>query len=293
MFVNTADSSASFNYTFTGWGTSFFARTANNSGYMRIIIKDADGNQVYSAFRDTSYKTDDDTMTLYNIPVFTWEADNYGTYTVTVTVAKKYGNFGDCFWLDGIRVVNPLDTTDLNYNVGTAAYAADGEAHMTFATLRQKILKESCIETEDGTLSWDGTNFVVFTDTNGEIRSAEEYKSNGPKEEVYLQNNQSIRFSLYGWDANSNKLYLGIKAPTGSGTVSINGNTVNINNAADCYYEISGFATITTNEDGVKTATIDVLATSSLISVTNIKVTGNVEFTIVEQEDIEVSGDEN
>ncbi|MCI7182329.1 MAG: hypothetical protein SOY12_08870 [Schaedlerella sp.] len=291
-FVKTADSSASFSYTFTGWGTSFFARTANNSGYMRIIIKDADDNQVYSAFRDTRYRTDDDTMTLYNIPVFTWEADNYGTYTVTVTVAKKYGNFGDCFWLDGIRVVNPLDTTDPNYNVGTAAYAADGEAHMTFATLRQKILKESCIETEDGTLSWDGINFVVFTDTNGEIRSAEEYKSNGPKEEVYLNNGQSIRFSLHGWNANSNKLYLGIKAPAGSGTVSINGYTVNINNAADCYYEISDYATITTDEDGVKTATIEVLATSSLISVTNIKVTGNVEFTIVEQEDIEVSGDE-
>ena len=165
---------------------------------MRIIIKDAGGNPIYSAFRDTSYKTADDAMTLYNIPVFTWEADNYGTYTVTVTVAKKYGNFGDCFWLDGIRVVNPLDTTDQNYNVGTAAYAADGEAHMTFATLRQKILKESCIETEDGTLSWDGTDFVVFTDTNGEITSAEEYKSNGPKEEVYLNNGQSIRFSLRG-----------------------------------------------------------------------------------------------
>ena len=66
---------------------------------MRIIIKDAGGNPIYSAFRDTSYKTADDAMTLYNIPVFTWEADNYGTYTVTVTVAKKYGNFGDCFWL--------------------------------------------------------------------------------------------------------------------------------------------------------------------------------------------------
>ena len=65
---------------------------------------------------------------------------------------------------------------------------------------------------------------------------------------------------------------------------------MNINNAADCYYDISGYAHITTMEDGVKVATFKIEATSSLISVTNIKVTGNAEFTIVNGKDEEVGG---
>lgn len=180
---------------------------------------------------------------------------------------------------------------------------------MTVATLRQKLLCDAAIEEDvlvfdeggkpvldaDGNqvhkteLKWDGKNFVVFTDSNGKIQSAEEYKSNGPKEEVYLNAGQSVSFSLYSWDAN-NKIYLGIKAPTGGGDVFINGNTLNITNAADCYYDISNFANIKTDEDGVNTATFTITAINDLISVTNIKVTGNAEFTIVENVDIDVPG---
>lgn len=293
MYVDTTKGAASFSYTFTGTGTSIFARTTNNSGYMRVVITE-DGEEVYQLRRDTSFKTEDNKKTLYNIPVFTWEAKNYGTYEVTVTIAtqNELFNFGNEFWLDGIRVVKPLDSTDQNASVAASAYAADGEASMTVATLRQKIIQESMYENENGYLVWDGENFVIFTDTNGEIRLADEYRSNGPKEEVYLNKGQSVSFSLYNWDANSNKIYLGIKAPTGSGAVFINGHTLNITNAADCYYDISSYAEISTDEDGVNTATFTITATSSLISVTNIKVTGKAEFTIVNQEDPTVDGGE-
>lgn len=293
MYVDTTKGAASFSYTFTGTGTSIFARTTNNSGYMRVVITE-DGEEVYQLRRDTSFKTEDNKKTLYNIPVFTWEAENYGTYEVTVTIAtqNELFNFGNEFWLDGIRVVKPLDSTDQNASVAASAYAADGEASMTVATLRQKIIQESMYENENGYLVWDGENFVIFTDTNGEIQLADEYRSNGPKEEVYLNKGQSVSFSLYNWDANSNKIYLGIKAPTGSGAVFINGHTLNITNAADCYYDISSYAEISTDEDGVNTATFTITATSSLISVTNIKVTGKAEFTIVNQEDPTVDGGE-
>lgn len=290
-YVSTVDAAAQFKYTFTGTGTSFFARTTNNSGYMKIVITDSSENNVYTAMRDTSYKTENDEITLYNVPVFTYEADNYGTYTVTVTIAKKTGKYGKDFWLDGIRVVNPLDEVDKNVSIAKSAYAADGEANMKVATLRQKLLAEDIYENENGELIWDGVNFVIFTDTNGEIKLASEYESNGPKEEVYLDKDQSVTFSLKDWDANSNKIYLGMKAPMGSGSVSINGNSLAINNAADCYYDISNYASITT-VNGKNVATFKVEATGSLISVTNIKVTGNAEFTIVNQDDIEENVDE-
>lgn len=286
QYVDTTTGAAQFSYTFTGTGTSFFARTTNQSGYMRVVITDEEGKNLYNAMRDTSYKTDYDTTTLYNIPVFTWDGQDYGTYTVTVTIAKQntsYG-YGKDFWLDGIRVINPLDSDDRYASVATSAYATDGEANMTVVTLREKLLGEASIN-EDGTLSWDGTNFVVFTDSNGTITAAEEYKSNGPKEEVYLDNGQSVTFSLQNWDANSNKIYLGIKAPFGSGSVSINNNTVELKNAVDCYYDISKYANIDSNN----TATFTIKSTSSLVSITNIKVTGNAEFTIVNQDDVDVN----
>ena len=297
-YVNTTDAAASFSYTFTGTGTSFFARTSADAAYMRVIITDKDGTTVSDIRRNNIYKAVDGTAvgTLYNVPVFTAAGLNYGTYTVTVQIMKANAAIsrGKDFYLDGIRVMNPLNTVDDNVSAATAAYATDGEANNTVATLREKLLGEASIG-KDGSLSWNGTDFVVFTDSNGEITAAEEYKSNGPKEEVYLNNGQSVTFSLTNWDANSNKIYLGMKAPLGNGSVSINGNTKNLNNAADCYYDITGNAQITTDEDGIKTATFKIESTSSLVSVTNIKVTGNAEFTIVDQvdENGDVVGDES
>lgn len=289
-YVKTTNGSATFSYTFTGTGSSFFARTSGSTATIAIKVTDEDSNQVAYQNRNTIYTSVNgtDVGTLYNIPVYTIDSLEYGTYTVKVTVLKAVSalKYGAEFYLDGIRVINPLDSTDTNASIAKSAYATDGEANMTVVTLRQKLISEAQIN-EDDTISWnEGDNFVLFTDTNGEITSAEEYKSNGPKEEVYLNNGQSVTFSLNDWDANTNKIYLGVKAPVGSGTVSINGNTLKINNATDCYYDISGYANITTDEEGVKTATFEVKATSSLISVTNIKVTGNAEFTIVSNEDI-------
>lgn len=294
-YVDTTDRAASFSYTFTGKGTSFFARTSGKAAYMRVVIADKDGNTIYNGYRNNIYKSVEgtDVGILYNVPVFTYETENYGTYTVTVSIAKKNEkfNFGNDFYLDGIRVMKPLNTSDENQEIANAAYATDGEANMTVVTLREKLIGEAQLN-EDNTISWnEGDNFVLFTDNNGEIKAAEEYRSNGPKEEVYLNNNQSVTFSLKGWDANTNKIYLGVKAPLGSGSVSINGNALNLSNAADCYYEISNYADITTDENGTKIATFEVKATSSLVSVTNIKVTGNAVFTIVNESDL--NGDEN
>lgn len=301
-YVDTTSASASFSYTFTGTGTSFFARTTSNSGYMRVVIKQGD-EVVYTLLRDTSYKSQDGTIggginvdggVLYNIPVFTWKDADYGTYTVTVTIAggANAQSYGKKFWLDGIRVFQPLDSKDANASTAKSAYATDGEANMAVVTLREKLIGEAQIN-DDDTIFWnEGDNFVLFTDTNGKIKSAEEYRSKGPKEEVYLNEGQSVTFSLSNWDANTNKIYLGIKAPTGVGTVSINGNTLNINNAVDCYYDISDYANITIDEEGIKTATFEVKAISALISVTNIKVTGNAVFVIVPGKDIgDVGGD--
>lgn len=298
-YVSSATSAAKFSYTFTGEGTSFYARTTNNTAYMKVDITDREGKLVYNLYRDTSYKTEDNTTTLYNIPVFTWYAQEPGTYTVTVSLANQslVPGYGSDFWLDGIRVYKPLSEDSSNYDIAQSAYSDDSEANCTVITLREKLIgDETVIDPDTGELIWseqdqqDG-NFVVFTDTNGAILSASEYVSNGPKEEVYLNKGQKVSFALSGWDKNTYNLYLGIKAPMGQAAVRINGHEITIGNTPDCYYDISNIVTMTTGADGTPIGTVEIESVSGLISVTNIKATGVGEFELVPGTEVDVDAD--
>lgn len=288
--VSTADGKAkAFKYTFTGTGTSFFARSSIDSGYMRVQITNSEGAEVKTLYRDTKYQN---TGTLYNVPVFTWNAEKYGTYTVTVTIAKKTDNsaYGTEFYLDGIRVMNPMNPdSGNNLTIAQDAYAADGESNMTVATLRNALLADTK-QNENEELVWDNKNFVVFTDTNGTVKDASTYQSNGPKEEVYLAQGQSVSFSLANWDANVNHLYLGIKAPMGAGTVQLGDKSVAVNNTVDCYYDVAKFAKIS-EVNGVKVATLTITNPSNkIISLTNIKVTGTPDFVIIPEKNADNVG---
>lgn len=277
--VSTADGKAkAFKYTFTGTGTSFFARSSIDSGYMRVQITNSAGDEVKTLYRDTKYQN---TGTLYNVPVFTWNAEKYGTYTVTVTIAKKTDSsvYGTEFYLDGIRVMNPMNPESSNTTIAQDAYAADGESNMTVATLRNALLADTT--QNENELVWNNKNFVVFTDTDEKVKDASTYQSNGPKEEVYLAKGQSVSFSLAKWDADTNHLYLGIKAPMGAGTVQLGNKSVAVNNTVDCYYDVAKHATIS-EVNGVKVATLTITNPSDkIISLTNIKVTGTPDFVII------------
>lgn len=279
MYANTESASQSFRYTFTGTGTSFFARTTSNSGYMRVIVKNGEGDQVDSALIDTKYLNNSGNV-LYNIPVYTLDKLDYGVYTVTVTVAKnsKATKYGTEFWLDGIRVQQPMDPNSEMLNIAEAAYSDDGEANVNIATLRDKLIN-AFGEDENGELVWEN-GFAVLTDIDGNITKASEYVDIGPKEEVYIDKEQKISFTLTAWDTN-HKLYLGMKAPMGGAKASINGHSVNVDNTVDCYYDISSYITV----DGEGNAKIEIGSENGIVSITNIKTTGAVKFEIIEGSD--------
>ena len=353
-YGDTTKGAIKFSYTFTGTGTSFFARTSAITGYMQVKLYSIEGDekkQINLTYRDTYYcdtneSNEDSEGTLYNIPVYTESDLDYGTYEVVVTVAKAgtkaaggENGSGNEFYLDGIRIMEPLneDASETLTEKALGAYATDGESNMEVVTLRQKMITDA----ELGTTPW---NFVVLTDTNGEIVTVEDYTSIGPKEEVYLEKGQSVSFSLKYWQTDGLMLYMGMKAPFGSATVQVGQTTYNLANAADCYYDItSNYSSLVTkceqavdekghllytdadgkqvyeNEDGslkyvssgsevsedaVLTpvydenqsyylATFTFTATDKIVSLTNIKVTGNYEFAIVEDTDIDINGDEN
>lgn len=303
MFVNVENQTAGFRYTFTGTGTSFFARTSKDTGYIYVRIEKKTGDNSWKGvseyLRDTRYMDDNNPdRVLYNIPVYTSEGLEYGTYRLTCYVSKANNGekdiYGTQFYLDGIRVVNPLDTGSTLAATATSAYATDGEAYMTSVTLREKLLQNETGLDEDNKLIWKENDFVVFTDTNNEIVLASEYESNGPKEEVYLNTDQKITFTLVDWDPNTNKLYMGMKAPCGEATVQVGkNNVITLKNSVDCYYEISKMCTIE-NVNGHSTATFTLTSTEGLVSLTNIKVTGTPEFAIINNTfDDDVIGGEN
>ncbi len=269
-FFDTTNGYVRFQYTFTGTGTSFFARTSAKTGYMQVLLfngalDDATqyvGDKEYQKdvwYRDTYYNdannTDLDGESLYNIPVYTNNGLDYGTYTLLVTVAKA-GTQGagpnlessrNEFYLDGIRIMRPLNESadETLTEKALDAYAADGESNLVVETLRQKLITD----VKEGEAVWDGENFVVLTDTNDEITAAEDYISYGPKEEVYLAKGQKITFSMKYWEPQGLKLYIGMKAPFGtvgtddvgpySAKLNVGKNSFTLRNATDCYYDVT------------------------------------------------------
>lgn len=356
-FFDTTNGAVRFWYTFTGTGTSFFARTSATTGYMQVLLFAGDqrgsaGQQLNTYYRDTYfYKGEDDhtkthdTEPLYNIPVYTVDELPYGTYTVLVTVAKKGTKSAGPmhpeedgtymkrsmheFYLDGIRVMQPLDGVYMNRkdmkpdeygtisglipipdkdrtpitNKALDAYTTDNESNLDIVTLRTKLIDENYfpVDPESGKVE-EAWPFVVLTDTNDEIIYASQYVSIGPKEEVYLKPGQKVRFSLKYWEPEGLSLYIGMKAPFGNGaTVKVGNTPYSIGNATDCYRDVTkSYASqeLIDPKDGsqpyyVITYTFEVPETpgapetaSKVVALTNIKVVGSHEFTILENEEV-------
>lgn len=352
-YADTTNGAVRFQYTFIGTGTTIFARTSATTGYVQFKLyegTDTTGTAKYLTYRDTYWKDEnltelDASGTLYNIPIYTQADLPYGTYTVVATVAKagtptsgnETGGAGKDFWLDGIRIMQPLnEDADMELtDRALDAYADDGESNLDVVTLRQKLITDA----EDGVVTWDGTNFVVMTDIDDKIITAEDYTSIGPKEEVYLTPGQKVSFSLKYWKTEGLNLYIGMKAPFGNAKLKVGQSSYTLLNASDCYYDVTtNYSSLIIEEEQGETAegyllyedaagevyyladdgkyydydtdavytgtgelsehmvsyyvvTYTFEATEKIVSLTNIKVVGNYEFTIVEDVDINIDGD--
>ena len=300
-YVSTANYATQFSYEFTGTGTAIYSRISTDSPYIKVEITKG-GENVDRQYIDMRMIGNIATnTTLYNIPVYNNSGLGYGTYEVTVTVYKantpvngivdETGNLitgtdksGSEFYLDGIRVYQPV----LNDDRAESAYASDGESNIALINIRSKIAA-------DKEIGFGGDSFVTLTDVNDNIQKPEDYTSIGPNEELYLnEGDYTASFYLLNWDSQRYNLYLGMKTPgNNTASVQVGGRTVNLNNSADCYYDVSDYVTVEMldlDEDGTEETALGTLTISNatgLVSLTNIKVTGVDEFDIGYSEDIE------
>lgn len=299
--VSTANYATQFSYEFTGTGTAIYSRISTDSPYIKVEIT-KNGENVDRQYIDMRMIGNiAANTTLYNVPVYNNSGLDYGTYEVTVTVYKantpvngivdETGNLiagtdksGSEFYLDGIRVYQPV----VNDDRAESAYASDGESNIALINIRSKIVA-------DEEIGLGGDSFVTLTDVNDNIQKPEDYTSIGPNEELYLnEGDYTASFYLLNWDSQRYNLYLGMKTPgNNTASVQVGGRTVNLNNSADCYYDVSDYVTVEMldlDEDGTEETALGTLTISNatgLVSLTNIKVTGVDEFDIGYSEDLE------
>ena len=271
-------------FTFKGTGFDVISLTDNRSGAIFVDVykgKDTTGEMVKSYIVDNYYGYKQETVggkttwvvdkestdCLYQIPVMKITGLDYGEYTAVITVFYD-GAFdhddtvGYSFWLDAIRVYDPMGKDRSEYTQGN-----EKEGYPQYIKLRDKLAKSGGV-----------TSDAVFID-GGSTANISIYANYGPNNEVYLAAGQAISFKVAANDAIAS-IQIGAKAPQNSTdaanmSISVNGvtaKTEQLTSATEMYYRISD----TVSDDTSVTITN---TTGSVLSLTNLKITFTKEAT--------------
>lgn len=259
-------------FTFKGTGFDVISLTDNTSGAIYVYVyegAEATGepvrryvvNNYYGYTRDSEGKWVVDknasNNALYQIPVMKITDLDYGQYTAVIKVG--YSAFQDVadngyynFWLDAIRVYNPMGTgADANAN-----YVKDSEGYPQYIKLHDSLLSGSATPNEN----------LLFVD-GAKNAAIEQYTSYGPNNEVYLMNGQAISFRLKGDLSSIASVQIGAKSPNGTDAVAkISVNDQEVKTATEMYYAIT---------DEAKSGELVTIANdgAGILSLTNLKIT--------------------
>lgn len=264
-------------FTFTGTGFDVISLTDNTSGAILVKVTGAgadnkDFSKNYLVNNYYGYKqveNEDGSISwvvsdsnepnaLYQIPVMKVDVP-YGAYNVKIQVFynqifDKTGNTQYNFWLDAIRVYNPMGEN------GNSYYTQDNEGYPQYIKLHDALA--------DGTAKPDGkTDKMVFID-GGSTADIATYANYGPNNEVYLMKGQAITFKIPANDKIAS-IQIGAKAPNGNTTMTVTGTnntplaTEELSTATEMYYQIA-------NAGGQFTITN---TTGNILSLTNLKIT--------------------
>lgn len=303
----------SANFTFKGTGFDVISKTDSTSGLMIVQVENSSGGLVKSLIVDTYYGytynngiwtavPSEGTPGVWQVPVIKVSDLAYGEYTVTIKVIynssfNHTGSDSYTVYLDAIRIYDPAKGNE----TAEAAYKSDGEANPDFVRFRDFVF--SRIGVQNGTeYTFTG---AIFIDGMGEVTApAEGYSFNylnpSPNNEIYLAPGQGVYFRLMtDKDPSNARFMIGTKLAFGdSGKLALSQKNVStyvtdpwieltlvndLSTTADMYYELKNisWSTTTINEKTYYVSS-DLMfsnpatkGTSSVISITNIKVTSN------------------
>ena len=305
--VGGANATATF--TFTGTGVDIYSRTNMQTGLIMASLyagEEATGVPLRTLVIDNFAHSGDyymiPTLSIHELmargddgaPIkdadgnYTFEAMEYGTYTVKLTVIAINNDpdldgtstVRSTYYLDGIRVYNPIEADDT-----VAGAYGDSEINAVFTEVRDILLDANSFGEDAGVggvvfidqiLNTDDAGNVTEGDVPGTTTDIGVYEDLGPESEVYLKDGQLIAFApeVEGEYADA-KYYVGLKSPTGKPVtfqIYKDGNVefITISHTTDMYYDVtpeSGIVVISNvseNEEGEY----------SLLAITKIKIAG-------------------
>ena len=233
--VASSDNKASASFTFTGTGVDIYSRTDMTTGTVVATLK-ASGSNTNGTSKVYIVDNKSASGTYYQIPTVTFGGLDHDQYTVTITVTTAAANDNNrcTYYLDGIRVYNPIQDKE---SESTVQNAYKDELSATFTEVRD-LLKSGYTAFIDEGLDENGNRTGVST--VGDYTTSE-YGPIAPEHEIYLANGQSVVLGLSG---TADKYYIGLKAPSGTATtanISAGGTTktsVSVSSASDLYYVV-------------------------------------------------------
>ena len=238
---------ATATFKFTGTGVDIYSRTDLTTGKV-IATLTKDGEVEASKFMIVDNKSASGTY--YQVPTLFFEDLDYGTYEVKIQVLnpiKEGETTRGTYYLDGIRVYNPLGVT--TSEKVTNAYNVAGESNAIFTSVRKMLLDA---KTFDGDTATKGAVFIDQLDasnnnSSGEAKTATigTYEKLGPKNEVYLDAGQAIAFKIN--TPYTGKVFIGAKSLNGQQvsmkvtdiTTTEKTKTVTLSHTSDMYYQIN------------------------------------------------------
>jgi len=252
---------ASATFRFTGNGVDVYSRTNDGVGKiiatLKKVTKNENGTESLKTIKNVGIDNLSVSGDYYQIPTLNFDGLDYATYEVTIKVVPVLNSDKTVkrgtYYLDGIRVYNPLGKVDANSTAGKA-YEEANESNAQYIQVRKYLLDSSTTESIDKQI-----NGVVFIDKSknnivgDSTSSVGTYREYGPKNEVYLKSYksdtneekiQSVAFTIDGYKASKNKVFIGLKSPTGQSITArvTNGNSykdITLSSASDLYYEIT------------------------------------------------------
>ena len=231
-------------FTFNGTGLDIYALTTQSSGSMSLWLYEGegtDGTLLKLGYVDTANNwLKENNGNYYNTPVFSYKDLTAGTYTVKILVNS------DTISLDGFRVYHTQG------DAYESVYAADQEDQALTTEVRDITIAGSTYNLADID-DWYkyGENIIsaVYDETNdgtgavilgqgSEITADADMINNGPKNEIYLEPNQTIAMKLTA--SAYDKVAVGMRSLNG-GTVSYQINDQpesTLSSTVDMYYEV-------------------------------------------------------
>lgn len=213
-------------FTFTGTGFDIVSRTNSNTAGLVVYVFEGEktaftaddfkagaSGLVKTIFVDTFYSNGD----LYQVPVISTTLGAPATYTVYLTAADTYTG-QHTIYIDGVRIYNPLNSTDSN------AYYLETEKNTTVEELRGLFTNSQIsLVTEtpaDGTFTIDGAGTAVETylpnvSNPGDYVGAttvNDVIGMGPNNELYMPVGTGIAFSIAAPTGDGWTLQIGAKS---------------------------------------------------------------------------------